>query len=378
MTKCVITGSGLFTPEFAVSNDELVASFNQYVENYNTKYSQAIKSGELAALQPSSSEFIEKASGIKSRYFVSKKGVLDPNIMQPIIKERTDNENSLQCEMALHAIDEALVMSRKQASDIDAVIVACSNFQRPYPAISVEIQQALGVQGFAYDMNVACSSATFGIQAAADAIKNGHAKCVLTVNPEICSGHLNFCDRDSHFIFGDACTATIIEAENNSVCDYGFEIVGTKLLTKYSNNIRNNFGFLNRTDPETMTTPDKLFYQQGRKVFKEVIPLVVELIQHHLQSHQIEVTDLKRLWLHQANSNMNNLIAQKLLGRDFEPEKVPMILDTYANTSSAGSIIAYHIYNGDLKPGDLGLICSFGAGYSVGNVIVKKVQLFKE
>ena len=83
---------------------------------------------------------------------------------------------------------------------------------------------------------------------------------------------------------------------------------------------------------------------------------------------------VKRFWLHQANLGMNQLISKRVLGRDPDPEAAPVILDEYANTSSAGSIIAFHKYSEDLNPGDLGLICSFGAGYSVGTVIVRKLQ----
>ena len=91
------------------------------------------------------------------------------------------------------------------------MICAASNMQRAYPAMAIEVQKALGIDGFAFDMNVACSSATFGIKTAADFIATGSAKAVLMVNPEICSGHLNFRDRDSHFIFGDVATAVIVE-----------------------------------------------------------------------------------------------------------------------------------------------------------------------
>ena len=70
---------------------------------------------------------------------------------------------------------------------------------------------------------------------------------------------------------------------------------------------------------------------------------------------------------------MNRLIARKVLGREPSAEEAPVILDRYANTSSAGSIIAFHQHHADLEPGDLGLICSFGAGYSAGSVVVEKV-----
>jgi beta-ketodecanoyl-[acyl-carrier-protein] synthase len=86
----------------------------------------------------------------------------------------------------------------------------------------------------------------------------------------------------------------------------------------------------------------------------------------------LDTKDLKRMWLHQANQSMNDFIGRKVLGRDPEPGEQPNILREYANTSSAGSIIAFSKFNEDLKEGDLGLICSFGAGYSAGNVLVRK------
>ncbi|MDX1588605.1 MAG: beta-ketoacyl-ACP synthase III [Oleiphilaceae bacterium] len=368
----VISGSGLYAPPAVISNEELVASYNAYVELHNSRYQQEIERGERAALQPSAAEFIEKASGIKRRHVVDKAGVLDPERMRPIIPDRPDSEPSVQCEMAVAACNQAFEDAGISAADVDAVIVACSNMQRPYPAIAVEVQDALGVEGFAYDMNVACSSATFGIQAAVNAIQTGNARTVLVVSPEICSGHLNFTDRDSHFIFGDACTAVVVQSAADVAPGKGYEVLGTRLKTKYSNNIRNNFGFLNRGDERGIGQPDKLFVQQGRKVFKEVSPLVASLIGEHLASHDLAATDLRRLWLHQANLNMNQLIARRVLGRDATEDEAPVILDEYANTSSAGSIIAFHQHSRDLAAGDLGVICSFGAGYSIGNVIVRK------
>jgi beta-ketodecanoyl-[acyl-carrier-protein] synthase len=250
------------------------------------------------------------------------------------------------------------------------VICAASNMQRAYPAMAIEIQQALGIDGFGFDMNVACSSATFGIKTAADYIASGSAKAVLVVNPEITSGHLNFRDRDSHFIFGDVATAVIVEAADEA--DGGWEIVGTKLKTVFSNNIRNNFGFLNRAAPEGIGHVDKLFVQEGRKVFREVVPMVAEMIVEHAAELGIDATRLTRLWLHQANINMNELIGRRVLGREPTPQENVIILDEFANTSSAGSIIAFHRTNGDFASGETGLICSFGAGYSAGTVFVRR------
>jgi beta-ketodecanoyl-[acyl-carrier-protein] synthase len=164
----------------------------------------------------------------------------------------------------------------------------------------------------------------------------------------------------------------LVERADLATSKHQFEIVGTKLITQFSNNIRNNAGFLNRTAEEGIGAPDKLFVQEGRKVFRDVCPMVAELIAAHLAENQLNVSDVKRFWLHQANLNMNLLITRKLLGRDAEPSEAPVILDTYANTSSAGSVIALHKYQDDLPSGALGVLSSFGAGYSIGSVILRK------
>lgn len=367
----VISKTGLWTPEESVSNAELVESFNAWSTKWNDEHAEEIAAGTVEAKPLSNVEFIEKASGIKSRYVINKSGIVDPDIMRPVIPERPDTDVSVLAEIAVNAARQALDAAGRDASEIDAVICAASNMQRAYPAMAVEIQDALGINGFGFDMNVACSSATFGIQTAADFVRSGSAKSVLMVNPEICSGHLNFTDRDSHFIFGDVATAVLVENKYIANGDH-WEILGSSLKTQFSNNIRNNFGFLNRTAPETRDNKDKLFVQEGRKVFKEVVPMVVAMIQSELDRLNLQPTDLKRMWLHQANANMNRLIAAKVLGREATPEDSPTVLDTYANTSSAGSIIAFHKHCDDFEAGDRGLICSFGAGYSAGTVMVEK------
>ena len=212
MKQVVISGTGLFTPPNAISNEELVLAFNAYAEQYNADHAAAIAAGELAAIEGSSAAFIEKASGIKSRYVMEKSGILDPARMTSRIPERADDALSLQAEMCVAAARQALDRAGKNASEIDMVLVACSNLQRAYPAMAVEVQDALGIDGYGFDMNVACSSATFGIQTAVAAVQSGQARAVLVLNPAITSGHLNFRDRDSHFIFGDACTAIVVEA----------------------------------------------------------------------------------------------------------------------------------------------------------------------
>ena len=185
------------------------------------------------------------------------------------------------------------------------------------------------------------------------------------------TGFINWRDRDSHFIFGDVATAVLIEAEEAAPRG-SWSILGTHLKTQFSNNIRNNFGFLNRGDEAHRDDADKLITQQGRKVFKEVVPMVSEMILQHMAALDLKPSDMRRLWLHQANSNMNRLIAERVLGHEASQDEAPTVLDVYGNTAGAGSIIAFHLNSDDLKAGDKGLICSFGAGYSAGSIFVQK------
>jgi beta-ketodecanoyl-[acyl-carrier-protein] synthase len=372
MAQPAITGSGVFTPAEVISNEELVEAFNAYAERFNAAHADAIVAGEVEAKGLSSPEFIHNASGIERRHVMDKSGVLDPDVMHPRLRQRRDDEPGIMAEMALDACGKALAQAGREGSEIDLIICAASNHERPYPAIAIEIQELLGAGGFAFDMNVACSSATFGIQAAADMIRAGSARRAIVVNPEICSGHLEWRDRDCHFIFGDVCTALVIEPAEDAKGAH-FLIHSTRCATKFSNNIRNNNGFLRRTRPDGVADRrDMQFMQEGRKVFKEVLPMVSAHILGHLEGEGVEADDLRRLWLHQANKTMNDFIGRKVMGRVPEAGEQPNILQDYANTSSAGSIIAFSQYSGDLEPGDRGLICSFGAGYSVGSVLVER------
>ena len=371
MHNVAITGTGVFTPSQVITNEELVTAFNAYADLWNAENASAIEAGLVEPKSHSSADFIVTASGIERRYVLDKSGVLDPSRMYPSLPQRADDEPGYMAEIGLDAAQKALFAAGREAADVDLVICAASNMERAYPAIGVEIQQLLGAGGFAFDMNVACSSATFGIQAAADMIRAGSVRRALVVNPEICSGHLEWRDRDCHFIFGDVATATLLERDEGLDRRH-FKVLSTRCATQFSNNIRNNHGFLRRTHDAMDDRRDMQFMQNGRKVFKEVLPLVSQHIADHLAETGVEANELRRLWLHQANKSMNDYIGKKVLGRAPEPMEQPNILQDYANTSSAGSIIAFAKHSNDFLQGDKGLICSFGAGYSVGSVLVER------
>jgi len=377
MSNIVISGTGLFTPPHVITNDELVESFNTYVDEFNLENSKKIETGEVEALQHSTSEFIEKASGIKQRYAMIKEGILDTKRMMPIVPHRPVEELSITAEMGVAACRQALERANKKAEEIDLLIYGTSTSERLWPAVAVEIQNALGCNGYAFDMTVACSTATFAISTAVDAVLSGSANCALIVNPEYDTAHMDFRDRDTHFIFGDVATACIVEKEETASGKNLFRILDRKLTTHFSNNIRTNVGYLTRFEPnitfERFFEHNQFFNQQGRKVFKELLPMIRDFVKAQLECSEIDISQIKRMWLHQANVNMNKFVARALLGRDPEFLEAPLVLAEYANTASAGSIIAFHKYHEDFVAGEKGIICSFGAGYSIGSFIIEKI-----
>ena len=376
--QVVISGVGVWHPKDSITNEELVDSYNAYVDAFNEENKAQIESGDVAAMPYSSAEFIEKASGIKSRYIYQKEGALDITRMKPKIAPRADDELSHQAEIAVEAAKLALASANVTADEIDAVIVSCAYTQRAYPAIAIELQEALNIEGFGFDMLVACSAATFGMHRAYEMLSAKNATRVLVINPELVSPQINYADRDSHFIFGDVATATVLELAETAKSEHVYDVLSTKALTKFSNNIRSNFGYMTRAEDVDPYGPDKLFHQAGRKVFKEVCPLAAAHIEAHLASHGITPEGVKRWWLHQANINMNTLICKRLLGRDADRTEAPIVLDEYANTASAGSVIAFGLNHEDLVAGDVGVLCSFGAGYSIGSLVIRKRQFLSQ
>jgi beta-ketodecanoyl-[acyl-carrier-protein] synthase len=372
-TGTAITGHGVWHPETVMTNDELVAAFNEFVKRENAKHADEIAAGTRQPLKESSSEFIVKASGIKRRYVQDKTGLTDPERMCPNIPDRPEEALSAQAEYAVNAAKRALARAGKTGEDIDLVVLGASNLQRLYPAIAIEVQDAIGARGWALDMSLGCSAATGATIVASQAIQSGSATCALVVVPELTTGHMNWRDRDSHFIFGDASVALVLEKTDKAKAG-SWEILSTKMLSKYSATaIRNNLGYLNRCDPNTQFATDKLFHQQGRKVFKEVVPLASKYITEHLAAHDIDPKQVTRYWLHQANQKLNEVVSEWVLGRSATREEAPIILDEYGNTASAGSLIAFSLHNEDLAKGSYGMMCSFGAGYSLGSLLLQRM-----
>jgi len=371
MKRVIISGIGAEIPQASISNEELVASFNQWVDNENPRRA-ALGQEPLAK---SDCDFIVYASGVQTRHVIEREGILDPQRMTPRIPPRGDDVISVEAEFGLKSARKALDHAGLAGSDIDMVICAASHQQRPYPALAIEIQNELGAGGSAFDMSLGCSSAGAALHVAFSLVRSGAQRRVLIVTPEIITGHLNFRDRQTHFIFGDASTAMVVEAlEEGEIRPGKLEVIDTRSWTQFSNNIRTNFGFLLRAGQENTSVIEmegNMIKQVGNKVFKEVTVAGHRFIVNFLAEHGHVPDGIRRFWLHQANARMNAMILKLAFGREVEHDRAPMVLDRLGNTAAAGAIIALSENHADMKPGDLGLLCAFGAGYSIGAALVR-------
>lgn len=198
------------------------------------------------------------------------------------------------------------------------------------------------------------------------------ARCVLVVNPEITSAHLEWKDRDCHFIFGDVCTAIVIEradtAHRGRCLGGAGHTPGDPVLQQHPQQFR--FHEPQRRQRSAGARQD--VPAGGAQSSAEVVPIAAAAHRGPFYAQLgHDPAGMRRFWLHQANLGMNQLVLKKLVGEASE-DRAPLILNEFANTASAGSIIAFHQHRQDLVAGDLGVICSFGAGYSVGSVVVRK------
>jgi len=373
MKRAAITGTGIEIPPHSISNDELVSVFNTWVERENERRNG---SGEkLLAL--SDSEFIHYASGVEYRHVIEPTGILDPDRMAPRIPVRSDEDLSVEAEFAIASARKAIEAADRRPEDIDMVICAASHQQRPYPSISIEVQKWLGTSGSAFDMSLGCSSCGAAIHVATGLVRAGAQRRVLVTTPEIITGQLNFRDRQTHFIFGDASASVVIEMlEEDETRPGAWEILDTRTWTEFSNNIRSNFGFLNRASQERTDIVEiegNLIKQVGNKVFKEVTVAASRFMKEFLADRGLSPEDVRRYWLHQANGRMNAMIMKLVLGHEVDDDRAPIVLSRFGNTAAAGAMIAFNQNSDDLKAGDYGLICAFGAGYSIAAALIRKM-----
>ena len=288
---------------------------------FNDEHAAEIEAGSVAARALPDEEFIVKASGIRSRHVIDKAGVLDPDRMRPHLERAARISSASRPRCRCRPSQQALAQAGRTGADVDAVIVGCSNLQRAYPAVAIEIQDALGAAGWAYDMNVACSSATFSIQAAVDALRNGSARCVAGRQP---GDHLG-----PHQLRAARLPLHLRRRVHGARARTGRRRRGRRRLDDPRHEARHA---VLEQHPQRLRLPEQSREDGEREPARAGLPAerpqgvpggVPDGGRAHHGAPRGELgssaADVRRFWLHQANLKMNQLIAKGVLGRAARP-----------------------------------------------------------
>ena len=371
MYQVVLTGSGFHVPPYEVTNQQLADVYNRYVHQFNQENGSAIEAGQIAPLKESSPDFIEALSGIHSRYFLTREGILDPEIMQPMLPATSLQRPSFQLQLAVPAIQQALDESGVDPEQIDALYLASSLCERTFPSVAIELQSFLGAKGMACAIHMAASSALYALQQAHLLLQSGAAQRALIVVPEINSAQLDFRDRFSHFLFGDGCAVLVLEREDVAVGKAGFVVRSCRVESHFSTLIHNLNGDLLRTHPESRYLLERLYRQAGPAVGESLLPLVCGHLLQHLAHAGLAVGDMAQLWLHHVDRHFHAAIADTLA---LEPERLPSLLQCYGNLAAAGAPASFHHFKHTLGPGEHGIMAAYGAGYAMGSVLLTRCE----
>jgi 3-oxoacyl-[acyl-carrier-protein] synthase-3 len=320
-----MAGIGAYVPESVITNDD------------------------LTKLVETSDEWISTRTGIRERHVVS--------------------GNETVADLAIEAAREALKSAGKAPEEIDLIIVATSTPDTIYPAVSCQVQEALGIGNAAgFDMALACSGFVYATITAYQFLKTGAAKNALVIGADIHSRFTNWEDRNTCIIFGDGAGAAVysgIPDEEDSILGFDMHIDGSKgkELTLFVES--ENCPLVEKRDQ-----PEKYLYMNGREMFKFAVGVVPKSIRAVTDAAGIAIDDIDHLVLHQANIRIMQAMSDKL---NIPQEKMVANIDRIGNTSAASIPIALNeaVLNGEVKPGELLLLCGFGAGVAWGSTILR-------
>ncbi len=310
---------------------------------------QRVTNDDLTALVETSDEWIVSRTGIRSRHVVS-------------------GDESV-ADLAIGAAKEALASAGMDGSEIDLIIVASSTPDTIYPAVSCQVQNAIGATRAAgFDMALACSGFVYGLVIADQFLQTGMHKTALVIGADIHSRYTNWHDRNTCILFGDGAGAAVLKAEPgvaDNILANDLHLDGSKgmELTLFTNTE-------NCPLVEPKTPVNHYVYMNGREVFKFAVGVVPKSIQEVLDRAGLSIDDVDHVVLHQANIRIMQAMSEKL---NIPEDRLVINLDKYGNTSAASIPIALNeaVLAGRVKPGDLLVLCGFGAGLAWGTTILR-------
>jgi len=328
LNKCVrakITALGTYVPPRVMTN----ADFEKIVET--------------------SDEWIISRTGIRERHVV-KKGVATS-------------------DLAVEAAKCALIQRGIDASEIEAIVVATVTPDMLFPSTACLVQHKLGVKGiWGFDLSAACSAFVYALQAGAQFVATGAHKKVLVIGADVMSSILDYTDRATCILFGDGAGAVLLEPseDDSGLIDFKHEIDGSGACALYMP----GGGSLHPSTHETVDKKMHVVHQDGQAVFKFAVKKMAEVCETLLERNGVKAADIDCFVPHQANQRIIKATAERL---GLRPEGVIINIDRYGNTTAGTIPLAMQTAreDGRLKKGDLVLLASVGAGFTVGATLLR-------
>ncbi len=272
-------------------------------------------------------------------------------------------------DLALEAAKNALAERGMAASDLDTIIVATVTPDMLFPCTACLVQHKLGAKEvWGFDMNAACSSFVYALQVGSRFVASGSHKKVMVIGADVMSSIIDYTDRATCIIFGDGAGAVILEpADNgNQIIDFVHEVDGSGGTSLYMP----GGGSLNPSTHETVDKKMHYVHQDGQAVFKFAVRKMAELCERVLERNGLKGSDIDVFIPHQANKRIITATGDRL---GLRPEAVIINIDRFGNTTSATIPLAMNTAReeGRLKEGDLVLLASVGAGFTVGATLLR-------
>jgi 3-oxoacyl-[acyl-carrier-protein] synthase-3 len=296
-----------------------------------------------------SDEWIQTRTGIRERHIVDK-GVATS-------------------DLAVEAAKNALAERGIEAGEIEAIIIGTVTPDMFFPSTACLVQHKLGIKGvWGFDVSAACSAFVYALQAGAQFIQSGAHKKVLVIGSDVMSSILDYTDRATCILFGDGAGAVILEpsSDGEGLIDFEHEVDGSGACSLYMP----AGGSLHPATHDTVEKKMHFVHQDGQAVFKFAVKKMAEICETLLARNGVKASDIDCFIPHQANQRIIKATAERL---GLKPESVIINIDRYGNTTAGTIPLAMQTAReeGRLTKGNLVLLASVGAGFTVGATLLR-------
>ena len=304
---------------------------------------------------------LEKMLDTSDEWIVQRVGIRERHIADP---------GTATSDLGTEAAIAAIARAGLTPNDIDVIVVGTVTPDMMFPSTACLIQNKIGARhAWGFDLSAACSAFTYSLTTASQLVATGAHDHALVVGADVMSSILDYTDRSTCVLFGDGAGAVVVSAstgEDGVILDFEHEIDGSggrALCMPAGGSLR---------PPSHDTIDERLHYvkQDGRAVFKFAVRKTEEIARRVLARHGIKPSDLDLFVSHQANKRIIMAAAENL---DLDPARVMINIERFGNTTAATIPLALNdaICSGRLKKGDLVLLASVGAGFTVGAVLLR-------